>query len=378
MAKKLLILVALLLVMSGVQAQDTALTDESLFIPYIADIQFAPIYVALEKGYFKDAGFNVTLEYNFQEPTGVELIAAGQRDFGIISAEQVILARANARPVVYVYGWYQKYPIGIVTSVDSGIKAVTDLKGHKVGIPGRYGASYTGLTAMLSANGLTESDIDLQEIGFNAPDVVCVGGVDAAVVYVNNEPLQIEQKCGKQVKVFPVSDYAALLSNGVVTNEQVVAEKPDQVKAFVAAFDHGLRDAINNPAEAYLLSLKYVENLPASDDYKAALTKAARDQTDFLKTNPDRPAVGKSRADLLDSLSKPFDGATLLPFRVLLNSIDLWDADQLGHTDPASWKLMQDTLMSIKNPGGDAVLAKAIDLEKAYSNDFVPMASKTP
>src|SRR5262249_7086497 len=133
----------------------------------------------------------------------------GQRHFGIISGEQVIQARANDRPVVFVYEGYQKYPIGIATPLDSGITSVADLKGRKVGIPGRFGASYTGLTAVLAANDMTESDIDLQEIGFNAADVVCVGGVDAAVVYINNEPLQIDDRakagnCGTVtgVKVF--------------------------------------------------------------------------------------------------------------------------------------------------------------------------------
>jgi NitT/TauT family transport system substrate-binding protein len=375
MSKKdriVMLLALLTIVVLPTQAQEQKLTDESLFIPYIADIQFAPVYVAIEKGYFKDAGFNVTPEYNFQEPTGVELIAAGQRDFGIISAEQVILARAKARPVVYVYGWFQQYPVGVAAPDDSGIKTVADLKGHKVGIPGRYGASYTGLTAMLSANKMTENDIQLQEIGFNAPEVVCVGGVDASVVYINNEPLQIEQKCGKKVTVFPVADYAALVSNGIVTSEKVIADHPDEVKAFVAAFDHGLRDAIDNPAEAYLISTKYVENLPLTDNFKAALDKAAADQQTFLATTPDREAVAKSRDDRFNNLTKQFDGATLLQFHVLLNSIALWDADKLGQTGAKSWQLMQDTLMSIKDASGAPVLANPVDLDKAYTNQFVP------
>jgi NitT/TauT family transport system substrate-binding protein len=149
---------------------------------------------------------------------------------------------------------------------------------------------------------MKESDIDLQEIGFNAPDVFCAGAVDAAVVYINNEPLVIQQRADagncagvKNVKVFAVSDGAHLVSNGLVTNEQTIADKPELVQAMVTAFDKGVRDSINNPAEAYLLSAKYVQDLPLSDAFKSALTDAAKAQDDFLKTDPSREAIAASR-----------------------------------------------------------------------------------
>src|SRR5689334_12898086 len=162
-AVTVLLIISLLMVF-GVYAQSKP-SKQTLFIPFVPNIQFAPIYVALEKGDFKEANLDVQLQYG-DEPAGVDLIAANQIQFGIISAEENIKARANTRPVVQVYEWYQKYPIGIVVSDSSGIQSVKDLKGHKVGIPGRFGASYNGLTAILTANGLTEKDIDLQEIGF--------------------------------------------------------------------------------------------------------------------------------------------------------------------------------------------------------------------
>ena len=102
--KGILILALLLIGVIGVQAQsvrrhaELALRDVTFFLTYIPNIQFAPVYVALEKGYFADAGLNVTLQSG-DEPDGINLIAANQLQFGLASGEQVIAARAQERPV---------------------------------------------------------------------------------------------------------------------------------------------------------------------------------------------------------------------------------------------------------------------------------------
>ena len=127
MLRKGLLVVALLaLSVVGVQAQTP--TNLTFFLTYIPNIQFAPIYVALEKGYFADAGLNVTLQSG-DEPDGINLIAANQLQFGLASGEQVIVARAQDRPVRSVYEWYQKYPIGVLVTNESGITTPADLKG---------------------------------------------------------------------------------------------------------------------------------------------------------------------------------------------------------------------------------------------------------
>lgn len=373
MRRSKMILIVLLLSFTAltVRAQDE-LTKQTFFLTFIPNIQFAPVYVALGTGAFTEANIDVEIEYS-DEPLGVDLIAANERQFGLISAEEVIKARANGRPVVQVYEWFQKYPIGIVVSADSGIESVADLKGRKVGVPGRFGASYNGLTALLAANSLTEADISLDAIGYNAPDVFCVGAVEAAVVYINNEPLQIQQRADAgncngvtSVKVFPVSDAVDMVSNGLLTNEITIAENPELVTAMVTAFDAGLRIAVNNPAKAYLISLDYVENLPITDELKAALETASAAQDEFLATNPDRAAVAESRAALLADLKETFDAAALIQFEVLLNTIDLWDADQLGLADTASWEATQSVLVDMK------FVTTPIDVTTAFTNNFLP------
>jgi ABC-type nitrate/sulfonate/bicarbonate transport system substrate-binding protein len=195
------------------------------------------------------------------------------------------------------------------------------------------------------------------------------------VIYLNNEPLQIETRiaagdCGDAttVTVIPVADAAPMVSNGIVTSERMIAEEPERVAAVIAAFDAALRDSINNPAETYLINLDYVENLPLTDAFRADLEAAAAAQAEFLATDPTREEIAASRAALLESLTGAHDAATLAQFRVLLATIDLWDADPLGVSHAENWQVTADALNAL-----GASITEA-QINAAYNNDFVPQS----
>ena len=373
----MLILIRLLFVAAlslglAVAAQDEPV-DERILLTFIPNVQFAPFYLGIEDGHFTDAGLDISLEH-LQEPEVMDLVAVGQANFGIVSGEQVILARSRGRDVVYVFEWYQKYPVGLVFSGGKDLSELATLRGMTIGIPGRFGASYSGLTTILVSAGLSEADIVLREIGFNAPEVFCLGVVDAAIVYVNNEPLQIQNlastgDCGavSDVDVISVSSQVDLVSNGLIVSRAYMEENPDAVAQMVSALAGALQAVIDNPAAAYLASLKHVDSLPVDEALQNALESAAERQDEFLASNPARDDIAESRRQLAFELSERFDGAALTQLHVLLNTIELWDAERLGYSELASWEAMRDTLDFM------GFLDDDIDnLQDAFTNKFVP------
>lgn len=301
--------------------EPTQLPVENIRLPmgFIPNIQYAPFYVAVDKGYFREAGIELTFDYSF-ETDGVQLVGANELPFALVSGEQVLLARAQGLPIVFVTGWWQDYPVGVAAKKEQGILTPQDLAGKKIGIPGLFGASYVGFRALLDAAGLQESDVTLETIGFNQVEALAADQVEAAVIYVVNEPVQLRAQ-GYEIDVIPVADYVELASNGLITNESVLAENPDLVRRMVRAFLRGLEDTIRNPDRAYEISKKYVENLEQADE------------------NVQR--------------------------EVLAQSIEFWQADRLGYSSPASWENMQQVLL------GMGLIDEPLDLEQAFTNEFI-------
>ncbi len=238
---------------------------------YIANVQFAPYYMALDKGYYQQAGLEVNFDYG-QVNDALALLGQGKADFVIASGDEVLVARDKGVPAVYVMAQYQHYPLAVFSKAEKNITKPSDLVGKKVGIPGHYGSSYTGLQAMLYANKIAEKEVNIMDINYTQAQSVATGQVDAAVGYAMNEPIALQQQ-GIKLNIMQVSDVYDLASVGLVTSEQMISADSGTVQAFVSATMRGLAEANKNPDAAFAIVGKYVKE--AADPANAAFQKAS-------------------------------------------------------------------------------------------------------
>ncbi len=277
-----------------------ALIPVSLGLGYIPSVQFAPYYVAQEKGFFAEQGLAVTFEHG-NESDFLKLVGVNQMPFVIASGEQVILGRAQGLPVTYVLPWYYEFPVGVMSLAGQGLDTPDALEGHKVGIPGMYGASLVAWKALVYAAGLDESQVQLETIGFTQAAAVQQGRVDAAVDYVSNGPVQL-RLAGHAVDVIAVADYIDLPANGLVTNDRLIADDPALVQRMVDALLAAFRYTLAHPDEAFAISLRVVPEAGGDNEaasravFDASLPLWGADVADFGRSDP---AVWQQAAEFM-------------------------------------------------------------------------------
>jgi len=313
MKKDILLLTTLFLLLPGCRA--AAPSEEiTLAMGYIPNVQFAPFYVALEKGYFSQEGLKIEFDYGIETDL-LSLVGQGELQFAVASGDQVILARSQGLPVVYVMTYYKRFPVAVV-SLEVPLEEPRDLVGRKVGAPGLYGANYIGWRALLYAAGIPEGEIPLHSIGYTQVASLTEGKVEAAVVYANNEPVQLQQE-GYEPHILYVADYIDLVSNGLITNEETVEKEPELVERLVRAVLRGLRDTIEKPEEAFEICKRYVPEMTEAQ----------------------------------------------LP--VLKKTIPFWRSEPLGYSDPKAWEASQRFMFEV------GLIDKETDVREMFTNRFI-------
>lgn len=263
------IFVAIFVSLWGVSSWGSAQTLR-VGLGYMPNIQFAPFYTAQSQGFYEEEGLQVEFQHGFSTEL-FPLLAQGKLDIVVADAEDAISLRAldpEGAPFVYVMALYQQVPNAVFSLSDKNILEPEDLAGKTLGIPGLFGTSYTALQAVLQAGGLEDREVNVQQIGFTQLEAVASGRVDAAMGFVNNEPLILERQ-GLAVNVIRVGPLSPALGSGVITSESVLKD-PERIRGFLAATKRGLEESIRLPERAVEASLPFIPDL-TGDAREAAL-----------------------------------------------------------------------------------------------------------
>jgi NitT/TauT family transport system substrate-binding protein len=209
-------------------------------------------FVAIQKGYYKAENLDVRVIRGQGSAEAIKQVAAGNVTFGFADAGSAVLGRANdGLPVRVVAIIYAKAPHAIYALKGSGIEKPKDLEGRRIANPAG-GAIPKLFPAYAKAAGIDESKLNwVVGSSESLPGLLALGRVDAIGQFTVGEPRLKKDAAPKELVELTYSGAGLdFYSNGIVASETTLKENPDLVRRFVRATLKGLRDAMDNPAEA--------------------------------------------------------------------------------------------------------------------------------
>ena len=207
------------------------------------------------KGYFKQAGLDVTVDAGNGSGGAVTRVASGAYDMGFADLAALMEFHANNpdapnKPVA-VMMVYNNTPAAVFTLKKSGLVKPADLSGKKLGAP-VFDAGRRGFPIFAKANGVK----DVQWTSMDPPlreTMLVRGDVDAITGFGFTSLLNLEARGVKaaDVVLMPYADHGVkLYGNAIIVGQKLLKENPGAIKAFLAAFTKGAKDVMANPAAA--------------------------------------------------------------------------------------------------------------------------------
>lgn len=271
-------------------------------------------YVALDKGYYKDEGLNVTILRGQGSGDAIKKVAAGAATFGFADSGSLVLARGNdGLPVKLVSIVYVQPPQALFVLESSDIKTPKDLEGKTLAETAA-GAIRLLFPAYAKAAGIDESKVKWVAAESSAlPSILASKRADAIGQFTVGAPLLAAATAPEGVRALAYKDVGlSYYGNGIIATEKTIAEDPKLVRAFVRATIKGMKEAFAKPEEAATIMNKHqkqlsvkviegetrlVEQLATIEGYPMGKIDPARIdetvkvmQTYFKLNNPVKPA----------------------------------------------------------------------------------------
>lgn len=219
---------------------------------WLNNVEFAGVYVAVKKGYFRDAGLDVDIIPGGTTVDPRNSVANGAATFGSVAVgTDEVLAVSQGADIKAIAAQFQKNPGCLMVHAGSGINSIKDLKGKTIGI---QNAARQQVAAILQHNGLSQNDVKLAIVGYD-PTPFAVGKVDAYTAFAFNEPIALAQK-GIKTKCFSFSDIGLPAYGDVlIAQRSTIAKDPSLLVAFIGAVQRGWKYTIAHPDEVTRLTL---------------------------------------------------------------------------------------------------------------------------
>jgi len=214
-------------------------------LKWYPQFQFAGYYAAEHQGLYRAEGLDVALRPGGRGIDPVLEVLSGRAQFGVGDAD-LLLARAQGKPVVVLAAVFQHSPYTILTRGQDHLARPSDLTGKTVMVLDDQGA--TQVRAMLLAEGVDPGKVNFVPHSWNLQDLLS-GKVDAMTAYLSVEPYQLE-KLGVTPGIMRPSDYGIdFYGDCLFTTEDEIRRHPGEVEAVLRATRAGWIEAMRDPGE---------------------------------------------------------------------------------------------------------------------------------
>ena len=248
--------------------------------------EYAPLFVALDKGYYKDEGLDVDLAEGSGAQTVLKLVANGTEQFGYGPAVAVAQAVSKDIPVVVVALYQTKAPMGVISFPNVPLKTPKDLEGKRLAIS--VGETFGDMLGTFTK--MNKVDIDkinrVQMADAARATQFLSKDIDVMSVYLSNELPQLEKKTGVKFNVLKVSDFGLnLVGASIFVGTEYAAKNPETVKKLLRATNKGYKDAMADPVAAAKIMEKYFK-IPVDPEVLAEQVKATVESTNAPAGKP--------------------------------------------------------------------------------------------
>ena len=238
----------------------------TMHLDFLVNGYHAPFYIAQAKGWYKEAGLDVTIRPGRGSADAIKTVGTGQAEFGFPDFGATIKAMAQDIPVTAVAAFVQQVPAGIISFTNNAVDKPKDLEGKSIAVA-PFGATAMMMPAWAKINGVDLGKVDVKTYNFGAmvPSFL-TGKVDTTVGYAFGEYLAARTKSqNKPVQFLAFADTGiGAYSNGIIVNSGFMKANPKIVSAFVKTSLRGLAYALENKKEAIAATAKNTETSAAT------------------------------------------------------------------------------------------------------------------